>query len=137
MTVTIGEKTRAKIDAARADFLTSPSRSWEAWQSLFGLCVFAARALHLHRSARYWCYKFMRRKANALGPLESGSTMVTLWQSCQDTWAAWLNEILDSPQRSLLVSSKKNAFTLVTDSSLTGWGAVLYTPGEDVVVAGA
>ena len=131
-TVQIGEKTSEKLRAAREKFEFSFRMTWREWQALFGLCVFASQVLHVPRSSRYWIYKFMRKKAYTCKDDEE----VTLWSSAQDLWTNWLEELLAHPPRHITVDNEIPEAVLVSDASLTGFGAILFTPSEEFIVAG-
>ena len=138
-TVQLSEKSRRKLTDAHTKMQFTTTLKWREWQSIFGLCVFASNVLLLDRAKRYWVYKFMRRKSYTLVPEtvqgNPQEAFVKLWPSIIDNWEGWLQEILCSRPR-LIAPRGKKMFTLVTDASLSGWGAILYGPDGEHVAAG-
>jgi hypothetical protein len=129
-TVALAEKTKNKIKVQLENF--KQQQEWKAWLSLFGLCIFGASTLGIDKSKYYWVYKFIRKKTSTVATTEA---QVTIWPSITQLWKEWLDEILTSPPRCL---EKKSSlvYTLVTDASLKGWGAILFGPSGEHIVAG-
>ena len=101
---------------------------WDAWSyekalSVFGLCIFGSAVLNLQLWAYYYIYKFFRRRNQQVTDNKDPARM---WNTTKDPWIDWfkaLNQTRRIPQR------PKEICVLVTDASMTGWGAVMFLAG--------
>jgi hypothetical protein len=120
-TVSVAEKTITKLRLA-APTVNKGYVTRGAILSLFGMSVWASTVLCIPRAHLYYVYKFMRRKSS--GHLDD---QLKIWPSIVHTWTVWIeNLLLNSPSVWRDLSTEKNVYTIVTDSSMSGWGAQCY-----------
>ena len=88
--------------------------------------MYASSILGVHIAKYYFAIKFLRRKLSELNRETAlRSDTVTIPASSLDAYRRWHNEIKSSSARKVPNLRGKRSFTLWTDASTTGWGAVL------------
>lgn len=95
--------------------------------SLFGSLSFCSRVLRVAPAAHYAAYKFIRRLASKFqsGTVQLGDSCA--WWSCaKHDFEQWLAEVAgNAPTRHTAPDHTSEPLVLVSDASLTGWGAIL------------
>jgi hypothetical protein len=136
-TVTYGDKSRKHLEEA-IKLVNDPDMTVTELQSVFGRCIFASIILAENRASRYPIYKYVRRrvndKENATNPLRPAN----IWPSVKPALLEWITFLLESPPRKV-VTTFAFTYTLVSDASDTGFGAILFRNdgGAEAVLAGA
>lgn len=93
---------------------------------LFSRCAWLSHVFRLPLFDYYYIYKFLRRRAGAV--LDEPAKP---WACLSDLFHRWIHEV--SQMRPICVPTRVLNWTLVTDASSSGWGAILYA--DEVCVA--
>ena len=108
-----------------AGTLDNPQASVEDFQVLFGLTLFAARVLRVPMAQFYPVVKFIRRRLSTTPPKAAPTTLAHLWPSIKPEWNHLISQLLDNPW-TRHVAPQHHELVLITDASITGWGAILF-----------
>lgn len=131
----VSQRLRSKLLEA-ANLVTQHQLTWKQVQKILGL-MNTAEALPpvLNKATidRYYFLKFVRKTARRN---LSSSALVTPWQSRQRKWRAMIQRLAADKSYPLPFEESEDA-VLVTDASLSGFGAVFYSELGTSVVAGA
>ena len=92
---------------------------------LFGRLIAASRILDLQ--VPYYCVKFLRKRVG--WPLDA---QANLWPSTMAHWETWHRQACENTPRCL--KKPLGAYTIYTDASSSGWGAVLLGRGAPRIV---
>lgn len=138
--VSLGPKIREKLQTWR---LTPwKNLSLAQLESLMALICYASRLMRLDVVQFYPLIKCFRRKLSAsrqLTMLQKCDTPANLWPSVIVLLRQWLDAVLAAPPTSHgrdVVDDFIPQYTLFTDASTVGWGAVLHVNGRLSVLGG-
>ena len=126
--VQIASKTRKKVEASQL----SDEITLRQVVGIFSRLVYCSAILKLPIHPYYLVYKFLRRRIG-----RNLDELADVWSCVKPILARWRITVLQAPKRFVLNSTLHEAATvLVTDASLSGWGAVAYCKSGVVTVAG-
>jgi hypothetical protein len=114
----LGQKTVDKLKTIPKRLESATSRA--DCLSMFGTCVWGAMVLGIARVDMYYIYKFIRRRAAG-----SMDEFIRIWPSIIGSWKAWAERLSANIPIGQKVQSDRY-YTIVTDSSLSGWGGLCY-----------
>ena len=108
-----------------AQTLDNAQATMEDAQVLFGLTLFAAR-VHRHPMAQFYpIVKFMRRRLATIPQQHTHTEMAKIWPCIKPEWKYLIASLLENlPTHHQAPTAHETV--LVTDASLTGWGAVWF-----------
>lgn len=117
-TVKLGRKTFEKLQLTKIP-KRAPRREY---LEIFGLILFATRALKIHPASFYDQIKFIRKKC-CTGELDDE---VEIWPSVVKGFESWIEVLkMNKPTRHEIGEPHSPDAILFTDASVIGWGAVL------------
>lgn len=88
--------------------------------------MYASSVLNVRLAKYYFALKFIRRRLSDINKEKiSRESWVTIPPSSLLSYNDWLNDVKSAKPRKQSLSTTKKSFTLWTDSSNVGWGAVL------------
>lgn len=119
--VSAGEKIRMKLNLPASPTLRQVVQ-------LFSRCAWLSYVLGLPLYHYYYIYKFLRRRAGTNSHLDAPAKP---WSCLHGLFGDWILAV--SQVKPLQEPVPLTNWTLVTDASNTGWGAVFF--GEEVAVA--
>ena len=118
----LADKTVQKVREAKQTF-NDDNATIQDFASAYGILRYASRMLQVPLAQFYVPIKFARRRsADGYDPGKPAA----VWQSAKPGFNKWCDHVI----RNVPVSPPKTSpadVVLVTDASLTGWGAVLFT----------
>jgi hypothetical protein len=129
--VGLSDKTREKIRECQKFLFSDHALPTRVWWSCFGVAIWASSVLRMPKFRFYYVYKFIRRTAK-----DHPDSHRAIWKSVVRLWAMWFDELLSAPNR-IVYLHKESDTVLVSDSSKSGFGALLFSEAEVRVVAGA
>ena len=103
-------------------------RSWVSmrqYAGLMGTLIWASRVLRVPMQNFYTSMKCYRRRCSQITSYDDG---VTIWNCSLVQLKAWLQQLLSMVDGIPIPQQVTPLFTLYTDASLTGYGAVLFSP---------
>jgi hypothetical protein len=116
--VSLGPKTILKLEEMSKNLWLRTSRA--DCLAFFGVCVWASMVLAIPRVNKYYIYKFIRRRS--AGRLDAD---VRIWPSILQSWDTWISQLRRNvPTRPAVDTGL--FFTVVTDSSTSGYGGICY-----------
>jgi hypothetical protein len=105
-----------------------------------GITLFAVAILAPHTRAEYYfVFKFLRR---VVGAIWKTRPLVKLWPmlygDSKNSWVSWIARLRKNEERTIERSdvTTPQSTTLITDSSLTGWGAIAFSNEGMTIAAG-
>lgn len=123
-TIDLAKKNRDKINAM--DFATGNRMRIGDLETATARLMYASSVLGVRLAKYYYAIKFLRRKLSELNrETASRSDYVTIPASSLESYRQWHNELKNSKPRKVPDPKGRKRYTLWTDASLTGWGAVL------------
>lgn len=123
-TISLAEKNKKKIDAM--DFATGSRIRIADLETAVARLMYASSVLGVRLARHYYAIKFLRRKLSELNrETATRNDMVEIPPSSLTAFRQWHAEVKQSPPRKLPQLDGRKRFTLWTDASMTGWGAVL------------
>ena len=127
--VCLGKKTLNKLNS-----IEIPDKATRReYLAIFGLVLFATRALKVHPAKFFTQIKFIRKRCCA-GNLDEE---VAIWPSCVKGFQLWISQLrTNKPVRHEIGEPLSAETILFTDASVTGWGAVLMSGGDVYSTAG-
>ena len=130
--VNVRQRTVAKLHDARQVLTSQPSL--RTVMSVFGKLVWCSSILQINIAHFYHCFKFLRRRCG--WHLDSSAN---LWRSTIPEWFRWIELVLQNTSRTVEPTrTHLEACTVITDASLSGFGALAFHFGKVVgVVAGS
>lgn len=139
-TVDIADKTKTKIAEFQLLINSETELTGEQLLAGFGVLVWASCVLAVERYPRYVVYKFMRRCIGAAGSTEAALTMLfKVWPCSLPIWNSWAAELSAGTGRRVYIQMDSiPIFWIVTDSSLDGWGGIVFSSGgwREAIFAG-
>jgi hypothetical protein len=131
--VSLSTKTIHKLEHAMLQQTSAPTAR-SAILAMFGTCVWASGVLAVPRYDYYYVYKFIRRRSRGyMGDL------LHIWPSILPLWRSWTSLLAANRPVTITRELAQLTYTLVTDSSSTGWGGCCFTGtgtgGENIVGA--
>ena len=115
--VSVKDATVAKVEGAVSALLHHPTLR-QVLQA-FGILVWCSIILNLKVCDYYYCYKFLRRRVGTM--LDDDAAV---WPSSMHQWRKWCQDVTKNQPRK--VFGAEVTTTLITDASLSGYGALLY-----------
>jgi hypothetical protein len=129
-TVALGPKIIQKLnDWKNADLTSATLNDLESLSSLLRHC---SRILRIDLVPYYMAVKCYRRKlsASANMPVHTRvSTPANIWPSVIPIFREWISCLLSAPPVSHFIQPTTDTLSMFVDASLSGWGAVLFSPG--------
>lgn len=124
-TVKLAEKSITKLRAALLE-IQDPEVSTDKCRQILSLLLWASQVLHIDLAPRYHIFKFVRRR---LSTASDTRRPAIIWPSIMNEWISWLNMCIDNapftPVHPDAIDPNRRDFTMFTDASLTGWGAII------------
>ncbi len=141
-TVEINESTRTKVNRV-AEAMSNEKQgtsmiSFAELQSFFGILMWATPATTMELSQAYWCLKHFRRECSNTARGSDPNRLLTIPNYAKPSYAKWIAGILHSPPKQcghLYPQAVCNA-TMISDSSVKGFGILLIRDGQVYVHAG-
>lgn len=126
-------KTLAKLYKAKDMLLATECTIAQMFQA-FGILFFASTVLRFPLHRVYHAFKFYRRRAHAfsIGSIHLNHKAL-VWNCIRKELEQWFDNLLQNIPASW-ATPRSELYHLFTDASLTGWGAVLFTPDNKVLV---
>lgn len=132
-TTEISEKTRNKLslidNIQRTDWLEASLRQL---LQVYGVLLYASNCAAIPKGVAYHFTKFMRRRAG-----QSLDEPGLLWPSLIHVIRQWIKTVLEQPPfQWQTTETPRYQAELFTDASDSGFGAILFTPFQQVIIAG-
>lgn len=122
--VDLAPKNRKKIE--EMDFTAGNRMRIADIETATARLMYASSVLGVRLAKHYYAIKFLRRKLSELNrETAQRSDVVTIPASSLEAFRRWHAEVKGASARKLPSMGGRKRFTLWTDASLTGWGAVL------------
>jgi hypothetical protein len=119
--ISVGAKTVSKLTAMRNSLHGKDPTTRSDILAMFGTCVWASTVLAIPRAEMYYIYKFVRRRT--AGWMEE---VTPIWPSIIPIWLRWLERLIQNTPVHWSDHLDERMFTLVTDSSSSGWGGCCF-----------
>lgn len=124
-TVKLAEKSITKLKAALVE-IRDPEVSTDKCRQILSLLLWASQVLHLDLAPRYHIFKFVRRRLSTSADTQRPAK---IWPSIIQDWISWLTTCIHNapftPIHPDATDPNGRDFTMFTDASLTGWGAII------------
>lgn len=136
-TIDLATKNKAKINAM--DFSVGSRMRISDLETATARLMYASSVLGVRLAKYYYAIKFLRRKLSELNrETASRDDIVRIPESSLETYRRWLDDVKNSPPRKMPAMTGRPRFTMWSDASLSGWGAVLINEATQrvAVVAG-
>jgi hypothetical protein len=124
----VGDKILRKLSLAKQMVESGHAVPLVDLQSAFGVCVFAAYALHMPLAPQYFIIKFMRRV------IRRDAAAAAVWPCIRKPWLEWIAALVE---RRFYPAQQDTTATVViaySDASPKGWGGVFFVFGKTFII---
>jgi ribonuclease HI len=123
--VSVGEKILRKLSMAKQMINDGNPVPLVDLQSAFGVCVFAAYALHM---PQYFTIKFMRRV------IRRDAAVSEIWPCIRKPWLDWIAALVDRRFYPTQRDTDASVVVAYSDASPKGWGGVFFVLGKTFII---